>query len=219
MNDGGFPPGAWGPGVWRFMHAAALTYTPRRRRSFETFFRALGMVLPCGGCRLGYAKLAMTGDTKLGPETFASDVALFAWTVHVHNAVNGRAGKPVRPWQHWYTFYMKHRHGGNFAPTFWGPGMWRFIHVVAMTYPMRPTAQHRKAYFAFFRSLKGVLPCEACREEYSKMVRGLTPEVFSDQRALFQWTVAAHDAVNRRTGKPVSKSWEAWYRHYDRLRS
>lgn len=111
----------------------------------------------------------------------------------------------------------------GFAPEYWGPQLWRVIHMMAMNYPVRPTKAHKDDAMAFFASLKTMLPCEGCRKGYVKMVSSgplkLTPQVFATRMTLFAWTVDIHNAVNKRLGKPSTKTWQQWYAHYERFRS
>lgn len=110
----------------------------------------------------------------------------------------------------------------GFDPKLWGPSAWRLMHLVAATYPERPTTETKRQYESFFRSLEQVLPCAGCREGYSYLINGpvaLTPAVLADRVALFRWTVEVHNAVNAKLGKEVLPDWMTWYRHYDRMRS
>lgn len=110
----------------------------------------------------------------------------------------------------------------GFAPEYWGPGMWRVIHMAAATYPVNPTHQEQQDFYNFFTTLKRVLPCGGCRAEYEKMTtKGplkLKPEILKTRTTLFAWTVAIHNAVNQRLGKPINPDVSFWYKYYDRLR-
>ena len=111
----------------------------------------------------------------------------------------------------------------GFSPEIWGPGMWQTMHMIAATFPEHPTQEQSRQYYTFFASLANVLPCRGCREEYAEMIRGggplaLTSRTVSGRMPLFAWTVAVHDAVNARLGKPHGTDWRAWYRHYDSAR-
>lgn len=110
----------------------------------------------------------------------------------------------------------------GFAPEYWGPSMWRVIHMIAATYPVRPTHRDKVYFFNFYTSLKRVLPCGGCRESYSEMIsRGglkLTDQVMATRMTLFAWTVSLHNAVNVKLGKAVQGTVDSWYAHYDRLR-
>lgn len=113
-NPDGFAPEVWGPNFWFTMHLAAAAYpvapTPEEKAGFEAFFRSLQFVLPCMGCRQGYASILTTEPTKLTKAVFASRESLFKWTVDAHNRVNAKLKKPVRSnYKAWYAEYDKFR--------------------------------------------------------------------------------------------------------------
>ena len=111
---------------------------------------------------------------------------------------------------------------GGFPPEVWGPSMWFMFHVVALTYPQRPTREDRQHFSSFYTGLKNVLPCEGCRKGYTSMLESgptkLTPETFASRDALFKWTVDVHNRVNAKLRKPVRSDWKFWFREYDKLR-
>lgn len=111
-NADGFPPAVWGPHFWLVIHLTAATFpsspTPAQREQYAAFFKSLKNVLPCPGCRAGYATLTGSGPLKLRPAVFRDRQSLFTWTVDLHNAVNAKLGKP----QHvdaarWYSHYAR----------------------------------------------------------------------------------------------------------------
>ena len=100
--------------MWFMVHVAAATYpqrpTKENAKHFLAFYAGLEHVLPCEGCRKGYAAMLQSGPTKLTPAVLESRNALFKWTVDVHNRVNAKLGKPVRSdWRFWYREYDKLR--------------------------------------------------------------------------------------------------------------
>ena len=111
----------------------------------------------------------------------------------------------------------------GFPSRTWGPALWHAIHIIAANFPLRPTSQQRRAFLALFASLAGVLPCSVCREEYSALITTgplrLGPRIVKDRMTAFAWTVAIHNAVNARLGKPVDPDVRAWYEVYDCLRA
>ncbi len=100
--------------------------------------------------------------------------------------------------------------------------MWFMFHVVAATYPQRPTREDKARFSAFYSSLQGVLPCEGCRKGYAAMLKTeptkLVPGTFESRNTLFKWTVDVHNRVNAKLGKPARADWRFWYREYDKLR-
>lgn len=111
----------------------------------------------------------------------------------------------------------------GFSPDLWGPSMWFMMHLIAATFPDRPTAADKANFAAFYRSLQNVLPCPGCAAGYRTIITTeptkLSPRVFGSREALFKWTVDVHNRVNAKLRKPVHSNWRAWYSQYDRLRS
>lgn len=77
--------------------------------------------------------------------------------------------------------------------------------MIALGYPVRPDAQDVKAYRSFFVALGPVLPCQSCSSNYQAHMLELKEELEEaldkGGRALFDWTVALHNIVNREHGK------------------
>lgn len=116
MSEAGFAPAYWGPGTWQLIHMAAAAYplrpTPADRRAYQGFFEGLRRVLPCPGCREGYASLTTRGRLAITPALFSDRLTLFRWTTELHDAVNAKLGKPTgRDWRLWYKYYDQARSG------------------------------------------------------------------------------------------------------------
>jgi uncharacterized protein (DUF2236 family) len=89
-------------------------------------------------------------------------------------------------------------------PDVWGPPFWRAIHYAALGSPERPTPEDRRAFAAWLSALPTVLPCQACADHFSELLRREPPtdERMSSVDALFRYTVDLHNHVNARLGKP-----------------
>lgn len=111
----------------------------------------------------------------------------------------------------------------GFPPQTWGPGVWFLLHTSALSYPQKPTDADKRHYLAFLTSLQHVLPCEGCRKGYAAIVSSgpfkLTRAVVADRWSLFKWTVAVHNVVNAKVGKPVNCDWVFWYQKYSKAAS
>ena len=114
-----------------------------------------------------------------------------------------------------------------------GPPGWRFIHLVAMNYPLQPTRDQEVSYFRFFESLCHILPCKFCRKEFCKMTQTPGNPLYLDKKRfrqrrgeqpgaarirLFLYTLQLHDCVNRRLRKP-RKPLHRYIEMYARMRS
>lgn len=96
------------------------------------------------------------------------------------------------------------------SPNVWGPLFWHTMHIVALGYPQSPTYAHKRAAKEFFESLTQLIPCPQCREHYAKYLQAMPIAPHLDRREdLFRWTVAIHNEVNTRLGKPRMLEAEA----------
>lgn len=90
-------------------------------------------------------------------------------------------------------------------PKIWGPEFWFVIHTTSLGYPESPKLEDKKHYKEFYESLKNILPCEECRNNYSNHLREdpLTSKVLKSRKNLFLWTVKIHNKVNKANGKKI----------------
>ena len=82
----GVAPEIWGPNLWGTLHLLCLagTITPN-------FVQEFAKVIPCPMCAGHFAEVL-----KENPLPDSDDpLVLFRWSVHVHNLVNARIGKPI----------------------------------------------------------------------------------------------------------------------------
>lgn len=56
----------------------------------------------------------------------------------------------------------------GFNSNVWGPAFWHVLHTISFNYPPpdRLTDQDKVQYYQFVLSLKNVLPCRVCRDNY-----------------------------------------------------
>lgn len=96
------------------------------------------------------------------------------------------------------------------------------MHAIAQNFPLDPTDLDRRRYAAFFRSLKYVLPCGACRRSYSRFIaRGdtkLRASSFVDRRAVCEWVFRVHNAVNLKLDRPPKRRLDSVLKFYERFR-
>lgn len=93
--------------------------------------------------------------------------------------------------------------GITITPDIWGPVGWKFIHFVALAYPEKPTDIQKTHYKTFFDSIKNILPCIICSNNYKKHLEELplSDEVLKDKESLVHWTIDMHNLVNVENGK------------------
>lgn len=84
-----------------------------------------------------------------------------------------------------------------------GPLIWQGIHQTALAFDLNKSKAARARLRVqlpgwFAEHIAGMLPCGHCRTDWARMLRDTPP----DFKALFSWTVARHNEVNRKLGKP-----------------
>ena len=90
------------------------------------------------------------------------------------------------------------------TPGIWGEPLWRVMHMFALAYPVSNPDKHTQdAYRDFFLSLKVIIPCEKCRNEYVRILEAmpLEPALRGGREALFRWTVDIHNSVAAKLGQ------------------
>lgn len=115
MSDEGFPGHVWGPGIWKFIHLAALGVrvnpTPTAVQGYVNFFKGLGHVMPCALCRRKYRKMISSGPLQLTEDLFKDRRKAFEWTVKLHDRVSRTLpGKVVKTGKDWGDEYEKLRY-------------------------------------------------------------------------------------------------------------
>ena len=96
-------------------------------------------------------------------------------------------------------------------PEVWGPAGWFLIHSIALTLPDSVDAATAETVARLFDDLAALLPCRLCGQHLAEYIaehplRGGAP---LSRGAVFEWTRAAHNAVNARNAKPEVTSGEA----------
>lgn len=99
----------------------------------------------------------------------------------------------------------------GFQTNVWGPMAWIFFHMVTLSY--KP--DRKQDTFSFFKSLKGVLPCAACRSNFHTIINGknpkyrLTLDKLKSRQTLCWWLFTVHNEVQRgifaRSNSPADK--------------
>ena len=91
------------------------------------------------------------------------------------------------------------------TPEIWGPVGWKFIHFVALAYPDKPTEEQKNNYKTFFDSIKNILPCIICSNNYKKHleVLPLSDDVLKDRESMVNWSIDMHNMVNVENKKPA----------------
>jgi len=93
--------------------------------------------------------------------------------------------------------------GDGMLTTVWGPSIWHFLHTMSFNYPVKPTADDKKYYSEFIKSLQHVLPCRHCRENLVNnfKVFPLKPCHMESRATFSRYVYGLHETVNKMLGK------------------
>ena len=106
----------------------------------------------------------------------------------------------------------------NFSPSIWGEATWKFMHLVALGYPEKPTKKDRQTYKAFFFNLGKVLPCDRCSNNYKDHWRKLNIDRYlNNPDDLFSWTVLVRNEVQKKIKKKKMYNPMTLKRHFMNL--
>jgi hypothetical protein len=94
-------------------------------------------------------------------------------------------------------------------PEVWGPSLWKFLNIICLNYPNKPTLIDRHNYSNFFNSLDNIIPCEACKYHYKLYLKQNAPNLNS-RNDLVLWIIDFHNHVNKRLNKRVYSYDEAF---------
>jgi hypothetical protein len=102
------------------------------------------------------------------------------------------------------TTLINSNHG--FQTNVWGPPAWLFLHCITLNY----NTKYKKEFYTFFKMLQFILPCKACRDNYSKVIYGtntnftLTMDKFKNRKSLSLWLFRIHNYITTcQTNKPL----------------
>lgn len=88
-------------------------------------------------------------------------------------------------------------------PDEWGPPTWYLLFTIIDDMPEYPS--NTEHYRMFFESLQGVLPCQMCRDHYTRHIEIYPPPVWS-REAMRRWATDLRNKIRANNGKK-SKSW------------
>ena len=89
----------------------------------------------------------------------------------------------------------------------WGPSAWNTLHVVAHTYPMSPTDDHKRETYEFLHLFAKHLPCPSCRDHFMELlyeeISSIESEHLTSRKNMVKFMNDTHNSVNLRLGKRV----------------
>ena len=93
----------------------------------------------------------------------------------------------------------------------WGPKLWYLIHIVAYQYPENPSELYKTNYKLFYINIiPDVIPCSYCKMHYMDYLKKNNINHYLNNRIkLIEWTINAHNNVNKQKGKYIFSLEEA----------
>lgn len=91
----------------------------------------------------------------------------------------------------------------NIDPKIWGKHFWKILYCVAFAYPENPTEQDKENVKKFYMSIKNVLPCDKCRNNFEIHLKKyqFNDDVLLSRSNLINWIVNMNNDVNNMLGK------------------
>ena len=119
-------------------------------------------------------------------------------------------------------FNNEHYHSSEgMLTSVWGPSLWHFLHTISFNYPIHPSNTQKEHYRTFILSLKHILPCKYCRDNFkdNTKVLPLTKKVFENRDALSRYIYELHEIVNKTLGKKSNLTYVQVRDRYEHFRA
>ena len=103
----------------------------------------------------------------------------------------------------------------------WGPSLWHSLHSISFNYPVNPTKEQKLQYLEFFKSLKHVLPCKYCRENYKKNIKTVPLNMLTmkSRETLSRWLYELHEEINTMLHKKSNLTYDQVRTRYEMFRA
>ena len=103
----------------------------------------------------------------------------------------------------------------------WGPSLWHSLHAISFNYPVYPNKEQKLQYLEFFKSLKHVLPCKYCRENYKKNIKTvpLNMSTMKSRETLSRWLYELHEEINTMLHKKSNLTFDQVRTRYEMFRA
>ncbi len=103
----------------------------------------------------------------------------------------------------------------------WGPPLWMSLHMISFGYKVDPTEDDKDNYHNFLMSLKYVLPCRACRENYARNLEtiGYSRDCLENRKSFSMFIYRLHNCVNKMLGKECVLTYNQVRDRYEMFRA
>ena len=103
----------------------------------------------------------------------------------------------------------------------WGPSLWHSLHAISFNYPTNPNKDEKRRYLDFFMSLRYVLPCKYCRDNFVKNIQKvpLNMSTMKNRETLSKWLYNLHEEINTMLGKKSNLTYKDVRARYEMFRA
>jgi hypothetical protein len=111
--------------------------------------------------------------------------------------------------------------GDGMNVNIWGKMAWTFLHCISFNYPTNPTEMQKDQYHNFLMSLKHVLPCQACRNNYANNLKtiGYNRECLENRKSFSMFMYRLHNCVNKMLNKDCPLTYSEVRDRYEMFRA
>lgn len=105
---------------------------------------------------------------------------------------------------------------------FWGKILWSFLHTVSFSIdPIETSEETREQLHAFLMSLKYILPCKACRDNYAKNLEMVdyNRDCLLNRKTFSMFVYRLHNCVNKMLGKDCHMTYNQVRDRYEIFRA
>lgn len=103
----------------------------------------------------------------------------------------------------------------------WGPSMWHVLHTMSFNYPVKPSKQQQNYYRNFVLSLKNVLPCGKCRDNFKMNLKQLPllKKHMKNRGAFSKYMYDLHELINKMLNKKSGLTYSDVRERYEHFRA
>jgi hypothetical protein len=196
------PHNLWYQGLWKFLYSVSIVYPSSPsvddKNNVYILLQTLTVLIPCYPCKTLFKQLLHSSEL----DVYNSSEKFQSFIKSVNIIMSKEIGETAK-------FYK-----GTISPSFWGPGLWDFLHTISINYPSNPTHDVKRASFTFLMILRKLLPCSNCRNHYIENTSNLNPEILDDWYYFSRYIFNLHNKVNLSLSKKIIYDFDFVVRKY-----
>lgn len=109
----------------------------------------------------------------------------------------------------------------GFMTSIWGPPLWMILHIISFNYPIKPTIEDKNNYYNYILSLKNILPCKYCRDNFLNNLKKInfTKKSMISRESFSYVIYQLHKEVNNMLGKKCNLTYNQVRNMYENFRA